>query len=134
MRDKKMWKSLAVWTLTLTMAMGNSGVMVMAESTDDAGWVTEDGFTDYAEEAETEALSDFEAEASGFENPLDEAVTEETDEFISGEINAVNVQEEGNEESEDESEEDIGRRYFPTNKKFLVNEGTFIERERNSTS
>lgn len=133
MRDKKMWKSLAVWTLTLTMAMGNSGVMVMAESTDGAGWVTEDGFTDYAEEAETEDLSDFEAEAeaSGFENPLDEAVTEEADEFISGEINAVNVQEEDNKESENESEENIGRRYFSTNTTFLVNEGTFIERERN---
>ena len=57
MRDKKRWRSLAAWALAFSMAMGNSGVMVMAESTD-GGWVAEDEFTAYPEDTQPEIVQE----------------------------------------------------------------------------
>lgn len=75
MRDKKRWKSLAAWALAFSMAMGNSGVMVMAESTD-AEWAVEESVADYTE-AQAETGSE-EAEQSevGVEEDAEETESE----------------------------------------------------------
>lgn len=37
MKDKKRWKSLAAWTLALSMVFGNNGTLAMAQSAEEAG-------------------------------------------------------------------------------------------------
>ena len=105
MKQKKLWKQLAAWTLAASMVVGNNSVMVLAESVPEAEAV--DFFAEVSADADETDASLAENE-NGLEENADDSWFAETEEgFVSDSTDELNEFMDGEsgepEQSEDEN-------------------------------
>ena len=124
MKQKKLWKQLAAWTLAASMVVGNNSVMVLAESVPEAENVeTESVEAESVDTAVAEAVSEpesAEAEvAGGMDEFAGEAETVDSNTDASTDESDVNLagDEIGTEESADEG-------WFAETEEGFVSDGT----------
>lgn len=117
MKDKKRWKSLAAWTLALSMVFGNNGALVMAQSVEETGEPVqmEEGFMSAIETGDisenTDAANSMKSVGSseGFTaeneavNSEEKWFAEESDEFVSEDM--AELFDDGDDSTEDGTEE-----------------------------
>lgn len=147
MKDKKRWKSLAAWTLALSMVFGNNGTLAMAQSAEEAGEPTqiEEGFVSVGETSDvpenTDAANNMKSvgSAEGFaaENEAansEEWFAEESDEFVSEDMAELfddgdDSTEDGTEEPGEDGENNSYTEYrYPSDRAILISHNVWVDK------
>ena len=148
MKDKKRWKSLAAWTLALSMVFDNNGALVMAQSVEETGEPVqmEEGFMSAIETGDisenTDAANSMKSVGSseGFTaeneavNSEEKWFAEESDEFVSddtaelfddGDASTSDSTEEPGEDGENNSYTEYR---YPSDRAILISHNVWVDK------
>lgn len=148
MKDKKRWKSLAAWTLALSMVFGNNGALVMAQSVEETGEPVqmEEGFMSAIETGDisenTDAANSMKSVGSseGFTaeneavNSEEKWFAEESDEFVSEDMAELfddgdDSTEDGTEEPGEDGENNSYTEYrYPSDRAILISHNVWVDK------